>query len=164
MVVPMQDEARSIFHELSQSITANLRQAKGTTFTPILARIAENAQKIALVVAVGRNPAAPRISMQDAIWAINFVRHFAVRTMLDVDRHVADNETDRNHKRVREIIRKAGKAGLTLTDVVRKTQYLEKRKRDEILAALVEARQIKTARRPSTTKSAMVYRSLELTR
>jgi hypothetical protein len=27
-----------------------------------------------------------------------------------VDRHVADNETDRNHKRVREIIRKAGKA------------------------------------------------------
>lgn len=164
VVVPMQDEARDIFHGLSQSITADLRRAKGSTFTPILARIAENAQKIALVVSVGRNPATPRISVEDAIWSIDFVRHFAVRTMLDVDRHVADNETDRNHKRVREIIRKAGKAGLTLTDVVRKTQYLEKRKRDEILTALIEARQIKTTQRPSTTKSARVYRSLELTR
>jgi primase-like protein/bifunctional DNA primase/polymerase-like protein/uncharacterized protein DUF3987 len=164
MVVPMEREARDIFHALSQSITTDLRQAKGTTFTPILARIAENAQKIALVLAVGRNPETPRINTTDANWAIGFVRHFAERTMLDVERHVADNETDRNHKRVREILRKAGKAGLTLTEVVRKTQYLEKRRRDEILATLVEAKQIKMAQQPSTTKPAMVYRSQELTR
>jgi len=164
MIVPMKSEARDIFHRLSQSITADLRKAKGTTFTPILARIAENAQKIALVLAVGRNPEDPRISAADATWSIGFVRHFAERTMLDVERNVADNETDRNHKRIREILRKAGKAGLTLTEVGRKTQYLEKRKRDEILVALIEAKQIKTALRPSNTKRAIVYRSLELTR
>ncbi len=82
--------------------------------------------------------------------------------MESVERHVADNEVDRNHKRVRDIIHKAGRNGLTKSELSRRTQFLELRKRDEILIALIEAGQIRMSPRPSATKSAMVYRATDL--
>ena len=102
--------------------------------TAILARIAENAQKLALVSAVGVDPGAPSITATDADWAIRLIRHFASCTMVAVERHVADNETERNHKRMLEIIRASGKAGLTKNEFIRKTQFVDKRQREEILA------------------------------
>ena len=119
--------AREAFRALGAEVTRRLREARGTTHTAILARIGENAAKLALVVAVGRDPVAPRIELGDAEWAIGFVLHFAMRTMRAVEHHVADNETERNHKRVLEIVRRAGSGGLTKTDLSRRSQFLDKR-------------------------------------
>src|SRR6056297_274957 len=113
MTVPMDDEAQARFDALGEEITAELRAAAGTFQTPILARIAENAAKVALVLAVGRDAVHPVIRLEDAVWAVDFVRHFARRTIDAVDRHVADTETEAHRKRLREIIRKAGAAGVT---------------------------------------------------
>jgi hypothetical protein len=157
MTVPMQPGAKDAFRTLGTEITNELREARGTAFTAILARIAENAQKLALVRAVGLDPEAPEITADDADWAIRFVRHFANRTMVAVERHVADNETERNHKRMLEIIRSSGDAGLTKNELVRRTQFVDKRQRDEILTTLVEAALVTTAMRPSSTKSALAY-------
>ena len=96
MTVPMQPAAKDVFRALGEAITSELRQARGTAFTAILARISENAQKLALVRAVGIDPANPAISADDAGWAIALVRHFASSTMLAVERHVADNDIERN--------------------------------------------------------------------
>jgi hypothetical protein len=108
MTVPMDDDAQARFDALGEEITAELRAAAGTFQTPILARIAENAAKVALVLAVGRDAVHPVIRVEDAVWAIDFVRHFARRTIDAVERHVADTETEAHLKRLREIIRKAG--------------------------------------------------------
>ena len=51
--------------------------------------------------------------------------------MRAVDQHVADNEIERNHKKVLDIIRSAGPGGLTKTELTRKTQFLDRRTRDE---------------------------------
>ena len=72
--------------------------------------------------------------------------------MRAVDRHVADNETERNHKRVLDIIRKAGPSGLTKTELTRKTQFLDRRTRDEALMTLTEAGLVTTRLRPSSTR------------
>ncbi len=162
LVVPMQPAAREVFRALSAEITRELREAQGTAYTAILARIGENAQKLALIVAVGRDPKAPEITADDAVWAIGFIRHFANRTMVAVERHVADNEVDRNHKRVRDIIRKAGQNGLLKAELCRRTQFLELRRREEILDALVEAGQITIGLRPSATRAAIVYRTTDV--
>ena len=162
MVVPMLAEARDAFHALSAENTHELRKARGTAFTSILARIGENAQKLALIIAVGRDPVQPEITAEDAAWAIVFVRHFAGRTMDQVERHVADNDTDRSHKRVRDIIRSAGAQGLTKTDLIRRTQWLDLRKRNEVIATLVEGGLIKTEMRPSATRSAMVFKCTDI--
>ena len=113
MTVPMTPAASEAFAALGAEITRELREARGTAHTALLARVSENAQKLALVAAVSRDPVAPAITLDDAEWAIGFVRHFARRTMRAVDQHVADNEIERNHKKVLDIIRRAGPGGLT---------------------------------------------------
>ena len=40
-----------------------------------------HSRKLALVAAVGRDPAAPSITLDDAEWAIGFVRRFARNTI-----------------------------------------------------------------------------------
>jgi len=62
-VVPMTGDARTCFAMLSRELTVELRSAAGTAFTSILARIGENAMKLALIIAVGRDSAQPVIEM-----------------------------------------------------------------------------------------------------
>ncbi len=156
-IVPMTQEAKACFAALSCELTVELRSAAGTAFTSILARISENAMKLALIVAVGRNPARPIVELVDAEWAIRFVRHFAGRTMDAVERHVADTEAEAHVKRLREIIRAAGKNGLTKSELTRASQWLKARDRDDTLVTLVESGDIRTAMRGSSTKKAMVF-------
>jgi hypothetical protein len=54
MIVPMTEEARARFRQLSIELTEELRAVAGSAFTAILAHLGENALKLALIVAVGR--------------------------------------------------------------------------------------------------------------
>ena len=158
MIVPMTDEARVRFKVLSAELTDELRAAAGTAFTAILARIGENALKLALIVAVGRDPVQPEIEITAADWAINFVRHYAQRTMEAVERHVADTETEAHLKRLKEIIRASGAKGITKSEITRASQWLKSRDRDEILLTLIESGDITTGMRETGGRRAMVYR------
>jgi hypothetical protein len=156
--VPMSLQAQERFIELSNEITEQLRQAAGTAFTSILARIAENAQKVALILAVGKKPWDPVIELEDANWAIDFVRHFAGVTMKAVDRHVADTEVESHAKRMKEILRAAGRKGLTRSELTRASQWIKGRDRGELLASLIEAGEIEAIERKSATKPATIFR------
>ncbi|WP_281826160.1 PriCT-2 domain-containing protein [Jannaschia rubra] len=160
MTVPMDDDAQARFDALGEEITAELRAAAGTFQTPILARIAENAAKVALVLAVGRDAVQPVIRLEDAVWAIEFVRHFARRTIDAVERHVADTETEAHLKRLREIIRKAGTAGVTKSELTRASQWLRARDRDDILLTLVESGDIVPVEQQTGGRKAMRFRAL----
>jgi hypothetical protein len=157
-IVPMTDEARARFKALSAELTVELRAAAGTAFTAILARIGENALKLALIVAVGRDPAKPEIDLSAADWAIDFVRHYARKTMEAVERHVADTEIEAHVKRLKEVIRAAGANGITKSEITRASQWLKSRDRDEILLTLIETGDVTTGMRGSSTRQAMVYR------
>lgn len=161
MTVPMTQAASDAFAGLGAEITRELREARGTGHTAVLARVSENAQKLALVAAVGRDPVAPSITLDDAEWAIGFVRRFARNTIRAVDQHVADNEIERNHKKVLDIIRRAGPGGLTKTELTRKTQFLDRRTRDEQLVTLAEAGLLTTRLRPSATKHTVVLVAID---
>ena len=157
-IVPMTEEARARFKALSAELTGELRAAAGTAFTAILARIGENALKLALIVAVGRDPTNPGIDLSAADWAIDFVRHYARQTMEAVERHVADTDTEAHLKRLKEIIRAAGAKGIAKSEITRASQWLKSRDRDENLLTLIESGDVTTGMRGSSTKQAMVYR------
>lgn len=157
-IVPMTDEAKACFAGLSVELTEELRAASGTAYTAILARIGENAMKLALIVAVGRDPSRPVIELGDTEWAIGFVRHFAKRTMDAVERHVADTETEAHLKRIREIIRAAGSEGVSKSEITRASQWLKARDRDDILATLIESGDIMPVMRNTAGRKAMVFR------
>ena len=158
MTVPMSEDARARFRQLSVELTQELRASAGTACTAILARIGENALKLALIVAVGRDPIAPQIDITATDWSIGFVRHYAQRTMEAVERHVADTETEAHLKRLKEIIRTAGAKGITKSEITRASQWLKSRDRNEILETLIESGDITTAMRETGGRKAMVYR------
>jgi hypothetical protein len=156
----MTEEARARFKALSVGLTGELRAAAGTACTAILARIGENALKLALIVAVGRNPAKPEIDLTSTEWAIGFVQNYARRTIEAVERHVADTEVEAHLKRIKEIIRNAGAKGITKSEVTRASQWLKSRDRNEILETLIESGDITTGMRETGGRRAMVYRIL----
>ena len=101
------------------------------------------------------------IRAPDANWAIRFIRHFAECALVEIERRVADNETERSHKRLYELIRAAGPQGITKSELIRRTQFLDKRQRDEILASLVEGGLASAVARTTGTKPSLIYQILE---
>ncbi len=122
----------------------------------ILRRVAENATKIALVSAVGRDPKAPVISTHDfaighalAVWS-------AGAMIGNIASRVADNDHERNALMIERVVREAGAEGVTKQTLISKTRKIEKRTRDNILADLIEAEivvqeVVRTATKPRTT-------------
>ena len=93
-VVPMTAQAREAFRALDAELIAQLREARGTGFASILARIEENATKLALIRSVSRDPVEPRIEDHDAHWGILLARHCAELTIREVSARVAENQVE----------------------------------------------------------------------
>ncbi|MFZ1413258.1 MAG: hypothetical protein WAS73_01580 [Defluviicoccus sp.] len=60
--------------------------------------------------------------------------------------------------RIEAIIGTAGDAGVTKTEVIRRTQFVDRRRRNNALAALIEAGRIVAVKQPTATRPAIVLR------
>ena len=148
-VVPASAAARAAFKELDQSMLERLRASQGTGYSSILARIEENASKLALIRAVSRDPVTPQIEDHDAHWGIMLSRHCAGLTIREVRARVSENQVESNHKRALQIVRDAGGRGLSRSEFTRRTQFMDHRQRDGVLHTLAEARLIEVSTIPT---------------
>lgn len=156
--VPMTPEAERLFDELDAEITARQRRAIGSGHGAVLARVWENTAKVALIKAVSANPVRPVIRLGDAEWARQAVACCVNTLLTEAERHIADNEIERNHKRVLEIIRQEGRKGIGKKHLYDRTRFLSRRDREEILATLVESERIVRELRKTSTKPVILYR------
>ena len=136
--VPLSPGAEAAMAAVRRKATGLLRSHRGTYATALFGRHAENTAKLAMIAAVSRNPARPVTEARDVAWGAQPVEHCIGTVLREAEPLVADNETEARHKRVLGIIRRAG--CITRNDLVRKTQFLSRREREEILASLVEGR------------------------
>ena len=117
-----------------------MRESRGTgLLRSILARIEENATKLALIRSVSRDPVDPRIEDHDADWGILLARHCAELTIREVSARVAENQVESHHKRALQILRDAGPEGMAKSEFTRRTQFMDHRQRDGVLQTLVDA-------------------------
>jgi hypothetical protein len=157
--VPMAPDVEQLFEALDQDLTARQREAIGTDRSAVLARVWENTAKVALIKAVSANPQTPVIRLEDAEWA-KVVMDRCVTTMIsEAERHIADNQTQANHQKVLRLIQGAGDAGLSRNEITRRTQFLERRQREDILQALVEAGQVELSIETTAGRKAAIYRT-----
>lgn len=164
-VVPETTEAKVLLHTIGCNETEWLREKRGTNETAAIARFRENVIKVALILSISDNPAAPIITVEHVEWAEKLVRHCIKIMLQQAEVHVSDNEIQANHKWILEIIRKAGFGGIGGRDLARKTQKLKPRERTEILDVLAQAEQIIATKIPITEKGgrqAFNYRSVTL--
>lgn len=161
LVVAMDAEATAIFDALDDEMTRRQRAAIGTDQSAALARVWENAAKVALIKAVSANPAAPLIRGVDAQWAREVVEHCVATLLIQAERHLADNEVERCHKRMLEVIRSAGRNGIRHNDLTRRLQFIEPKLRREILMSLVESEQVLATESRARGRPATIYRLID---
>ena len=70
---------------------------------------------------------------------------------------MSDNKTEAERKKVKRIILKSG--GITKSDLVIKTRWLDRRKREEILADMVEHGEVAAVIEGGKTKPVTIYRA-----
>ncbi len=153
-VVSMTQQARETFRQLDQELVGRLRTSRGTGYSSILARIEENATKLAMIRAVSRDPVDPQIEDHDAEWGIMLSRHCAELTIREASARVSENQVESHHKRAMQILRDAGKAGMSKSEFTRRTQFMDHRQRDGVLrtlneAGLIEATTLQNKGRPT---------------
>lgn len=159
VVVAMDDDARRLFDHLDEDLTARQRAAIGSDKGAVLARIWENTAKVALIKAVSANPSAPVIRGVDAQWARDLVEHCAATLFVQAERHIADNDMERAHKKMLEFVREAGNEGIRHNDLTRKCQFIEPKLRREILHSLIESDQIQSEAFSSRGRRGTIYKT-----
>ena len=165
MVVPMHPDAREAFRTVSNEIT---RRAARSAWHSLYLDSCPHRRERTEARDDRRRRARPgnagdhngRRRMVDWVRSALRQSHHGIA----VERHVADNEVERNHKRVLELIRNGGADGLSKNELSRRTQFVERRQREEIIHALVEAALIESFIRRTPTKSAEAYRVRPISR
>lgn len=138
IVVPTSVEAADRFRQGHMRPIAMRRQeeaAKSPERAAIWSRTAEKTAKLALLFAASRAGPTAAIEIEDmerSIRISNWLTRKMVRKIFD---HVSENDRESASKRVLKMIRD----GMTKTELVRRTQWLSRRDRDEIIDALAES-------------------------
>ena len=121
---------------------------------PIIARIGEHGQKLATILAIGRDWKAPYVSVEDLDWGLKVARASAAMMLASAGDMIADSQEQADYLKVRRMIREAGARGITARDLGRRIKgSIERRRFYGILEFLVEAGEVervafKTSGRP----------------
>ena len=102
----------------------------------ILRRVTENALKIALVSAAGRNPSYPEIDGRDMDIGHALAWWSATTMIANIASYIADNQTERDVNDVERFIVEGGKGGRDWRDVQRKFRRIRARDLKDIVEAL----------------------------
>ncbi len=140
--VPMNDKAEALRAALKRTEIAFARYCDENSVrggAEILRRVTEQAVKISLVSAVGRNPREPVIDTEDFEVGHAIAWWSAASMVENISANIADNQVERDVNTIEQKIRKAGAKGImagTLKDQVR---AIRKRDFEEAIESLAAA-------------------------
>lgn len=124
-------------HEIVDRINGELAQS---ALKEMLPRCAELSMRVALIVALAKNPDAELIYKEDAEWAVEFVRYNSNITLKTLKRSLADSPHERKRMNWLKAIRGYGAEGVAARDLVKIKPFSaeNKRSRDELIAELTD--------------------------
>jgi len=134
-IVQWTPDATALFRSVKDSIDAR-EKLLASEARPFARRIIENAIKLALIVAIGKDPTEPVITETDFEWASCVAWTCAATMIAEVTERLADNDREANYKRIVGLIRKAGTKGITESRLFDRCKAIEGRRREEILKEL----------------------------
>lgn len=139
--VPYADvEASAFAREMREIQTRELREHEGTNICGIIARMAENAAKMALVKAITDNPTAPALTRADLEWGLMVARSSIGKLVKAVTQRVADSDGEAKLKRVLRVVAEAGINGIEHELLGRKCQFMGSRRNlNEAMQFLIDS-------------------------
>lgn len=139
IVVPWLDGPGSAAHRIYQGLAQDVERRE--VEAAFLARTVEMAQRLAVIRAIGINPAAPSVSPDDIEWGRQIALWSAERMMADAADYMAENQNQKDAMQVLRMIKERGP--LKHRELVRAMQH-RMRGRDllDTLKGLEEAGQV----------------------
>lgn len=138
-LVDFTDEALAMFGQYEAECIEDIKALEGEGLAELQGRSCEKAMRLALVVAVSVNVAAPAITGAVAHWAIRYVRYYTEQTLLAVREHMHGTQFAQQRADVLVAIRKGGARGRTEFELARSCRPfagLEPRARRSVLDSL----------------------------
>ncbi|WEX75061.1 hypothetical protein PYH37_000394 [Sinorhizobium numidicum] len=124
-----------------------MRKTIDPQYRPILNRFGENAARLALIVAVGCDPKEPIITSEIQTWANAVAEHSLQVILRGANDNIADNDRAAEYLRVRQQVTRRGQSGITTRDIVKNLRgSIDKRRLEDILAMLRQAREVHLAK------------------
>lgn len=123
-------------------------------------RLAENGTKLALVRAISDNPARPVMRVEDIEWGHAIAKRSVELFLSETSKNLAENDYHRSANRVEEVIRAAGEAGISHSDLSRRTKYIKGRDREDIVTDLKAQGSIVEEKVPTGGRQRIVYRAI----
>jgi hypothetical protein len=144
LCVEYSDEASQRFDDHMLAIS-NRRKDDDQRAAAIWSRSAGKAGKLALIFAASRCPCTPlfRVEREDVDRGIALANFLTRQTLRQVGEHVSDNHWEASTKRVLRLLDRP----LTKSQLTKKTQWLKKRERDDILTTLMDSKQVEVTTR-----------------
>ena len=145
-VVDMTEDAENLAVDYEKFIH-NKRKSirKKGSLDNVYNRAAQFAEQIALIIAVGKNQSDSVIESDDMHYGINLINYLTDRMHFIAMHHISNNEFETVVKKIINMIREYGKRGMTRSQFTKKTQYLSRHVREDILESLATSGQIKIA-------------------
>ena len=139
--VPAEETARATFEAFNDEVYWKMLKADktGDETNYLYGKALENARRIALVLAVGRDGKAAVVTERDADYACRLVRYLVGDLIRAVRETVSESPDEKAKKRIVQIVADAGSGGISRNELTRKTQFIRKSFRDEYLADLIES-------------------------
>jgi hypothetical protein len=159
LTVSIDDLANTVFADLEQ-YAEDERKRLGDQLGSLWPRATEKARKLALLWACSESTDAPKVSPEAAQWACDAVKYLTRRLVYLASRWLSENRQESNSKRLARLIEAAGPDGLTRSQLVRASQWLSSRDRNELIDGLKESGQIVEEVIKTVTKPRHVYRHL----
>lgn len=152
MIVKHTLEARERYewHEMS---ICQKRHRENEMTAALWSGTAEITAKLALLFASSRAREPLEVQLCDVDLAIKLSNWLTRRKVLLCTDHVAENAQEDATKRVFRMIKQASAKGIERYELTRKTQWLNKREREEIISTLIQSGQIQVQEIATKTKN-----------
>ena len=152
--VKMDDGIYDLWEELDEHCTDLM---KCPISSALYSRVAENAAKLALIYAVSVNHRVPVIDLEALGWASEISLWTANVLMNRSNDRVSDNTVESNLKAVVRILKLFGPEGATKSEITKRTQFLRRQERNDILSTLVESGDVIMSSNKAGKKNVSVY-------
>ena len=139
--IPADDGAKATFEAFNDEVYWKMLKADktGDETNYLYGKALENARRVALTLAVGRDGKAAVVTERDADYACRLVRYLVGDLIRAVRETVSESPDEKAKKRIVQIVADAGSGGISRNELTRKTQFIRKSFRDEYLADLIES-------------------------
>ena len=156
-IIKFTDEARKSFHAFIRSCRVRMSESDDLVSRAFWNRTAEHAAKLSLVAHSGN------FIQEDVFdWAMELSTALTISTIANIRANISDNAYEADLQKIMKIISAAGTQGVSQSQITRATRGIDRRKRQDLLASLIEAGDIEEEKivKDSAKRGFTMFRSV----